>query len=279
MAQPVLGLELNEQFQIPFDQQLKRFRAAGFRAFFAYWKPDMDVGALRRAADAEGMIFQSMHAPQYRVCKLWHPDAETNSVIDELLACLRDCAAHGVPIMVVHAFCGFGRHEPTEIGLRHYDRIAEEAARLGVKIAIENAEGNEYLDALMNHFKNNPWVGFCWDSGHEMCYNRIDLLEKYGDQLLMTHLNDNMGATPADGTIIWKDDLHLLPFDGVGDWEKIAQRLNRCGYDDILMFELKIVSLPDRTENDKYAAMPLDNYLAEAFQRALRVAALKAKSV
>ena len=273
--QPILGLELNEQFRIPLTEQIRVFREVGFGAFFTYWKPGMDVGELRRTADEAGMVFQSIHAPQFRVAKLWYPDGETQELLDELLVCLQECAKYGVPIMVVHAFCGFGMHTPTKEGLKNYSIIADEAARLGVKIAIENAEGDEYLDALMEHFKNNPWVGFCWDSGHELCYNRADLLGRHGSQLIATHLNDNMGPTPEDGSITWKDDLHLLPFDGVGDWTDIAARLNRCGFDDILMFELKIVSLPDRTENDKYAAMPLREYLEEAYRRAKRVAEIK----
>ena len=49
----------------------------------------------------------------------------------------------------------------------------------------------------------------------------------------------------------------------------------KCGYNDILTFELTTGSKPGRHENDKYAKMGTDEYLAEAYARACRVAVLK----
>ena len=51
--------------------------------------------------------------------------------------------------------------------------------------------------------------------------------------------------------------------------------MNKCGYNDILTFELTTGSKPGRHENDKYAKMGTDEYLAEAYARACRVAVLK----
>ena len=126
----------------------------------------------------------------------------------------------------------------------------------------------------MEYFKDNKNVGFCWDSGHEMCYNRSqDLLALYGDRLIATHLNDNLGIKDFGGRIFWHDDLHLLPFDGIADWDNIAERLDRCGFDGIMTFELNLNSKPDRHENDEYRRMPIEEYVAEAYKRACRVAA------
>ena len=69
--------------------------------------------------------------------------------------------------------------------------------------------------------------------------------------------------------------MHLLPFDGIANWQNIADRLDRHGFDDIMMFELNIKSKPARHENDSYAAMDFEIYLAEAFKRACRVASLR----
>lgn len=72
----------------------------------------------------------------------------------------------------------------------------------------------------MNHFRGNPAVGFCWDSGHELCYNHgRDMLAQYGDRLLGTRLNDNLGVRDDGGQITFLDDLHLLPFEGIADWQ------------------------------------------------------------
>jgi sugar phosphate isomerase/epimerase len=142
-----------------------------------------------------------------------------------------------------------------------------------VKIAFENTEGIEYLFSLMTHFQSNNTVGFCWDSGHEMCYNySADLLGKFGDRLMMTHLNDNLGISRFDGEIYWTDDLHLLPFDGIADWDHNVQRLKMAQHLPILNFELSTCSKPNRHENDVYAQMTQLQYYTEAYKRACKIA-------
>jgi sugar phosphate isomerase/epimerase len=125
----------------------------------------------------------------------------------------------------------------------------------------------------MERYENNDTVGFCWDSGHEMCYNYSDdLLAKYGDRLIMTHLNDNLGISRYDGTIFWTDDLHLLPYDGIADWDNNIQRLKSSNPLSILNFELGISSKPDRHDNDTYSRMSTEEYYAAAYNRACRIA-------
>lgn len=53
----------------------------------------------------------------------------------------------------------------------------------------------------------------------------------YGDKLIGTHLNDNLGIKDFTGKITWLDDLHLLPFDGIADWDSIVQRLCRYQFE------------------------------------------------
>lgn len=125
----------------------------------------------------------------------------------------------------------------------------------------------------MEHYADNGSVGFCWDSGHEMCYNHShDLLELYGNRLLLTHLNDNLGISRYDGKTFWTDDLHLLPFDGIADWDYNTERLKSSRRLEILNFELNINSKPERHENDAYTAMPPELYFAEAYKRACKIA-------
>jgi hypothetical protein len=88
----------------------------------------------------------------------------------------------------------------------------------------------------------------------------------------MTHLNDNLGISDPGGEITWLDDLHLLPFDGIIDWEKNMQRLNKCRPLPYLNCELLLTSKPERHENDQYAAMALADYFALAYRRASQLA-------
>lgn len=257
------------------EEQVKLIKAAGFEGIFADWSATGSLDEVAKAVKEEGLIFQSIHAPFKRAADMWHENEEkAEAAVAELIACLDDCKRLCVPIMVAHAFIGFDEHNPTPLGIKRFERVVKAAEEKGIKIAFENTEGEEYLDALMEAFKNNKNVGFCLDTGHEMCYNRSrDMLLSYGDRLIATHLNDNLGISRSDGEIFWTDDLHLLPFDGIADWEDIAARLDEWGFKDIMTFELTVSSKPDRHENDKYAAMPTEQYLAEAYSRACRVAA------
>ena len=271
-----LCIALSDSFGLNSEDQIRLMKKIGFSGFFFGWSAGKDFSSLLKTAREENMFLQSVHAPFTKMADFWKPTARTQEAIDELLACVSDCAAFGAPIMVVHPFIGFTEHEPTDFGLKNYEIIVSAAKEAGVKIAFENTEGEEYLEALMKYFEKDENVGFCWDTGHEMCYNYSkDLLALYGGRLLCTHLNDNLGIRDDGGEITWIDDLHLLPFDGAADWQDIVSRLNRCGFDGPLTFELTTASKPGRHENDAYARMSPEEYLTNAYIRACRVAMLK----
>ena len=257
------------------EEQIAQLHEIGWEGFFTGWHDGAPIGAWRRLADEYGMLYQSVHAPFVHMAAMWHEGEAGEAAADELIRCLDDCAAAGVPLMIAHVFIGFVPEAPTALGLSRFARVVEAAEARGVRIAFENTEGEEQLAAVLRHFAGRPAVGFCWDSGHEMCYNRSrDLLALYGDRLLGTHLNDNLGIRDYGGAITFHDDLHLLPFDGTGDWPGIARRLARCRFAGPLTFELSCQSHPGRHENDAYARLSPAEYLTEAYKRACRVAAL-----
>ena len=265
-------------FGLDTIEQIRLFKKCGFDGFFTCWAKGRDFKAIRKLADELGMVYQSIHAPFGSMADIWEDGEKADIATNELIECVKSCAEINVPIMVAHVIIGFDKRTPNETGLKNLEKVVKCAKELEVKVAFENTEGEEYLDAVMNYFKNYKNVGFCWDTGHEMCYNRHrDMMESYGDRLIATHLNDNLGISAEDGTIIWTDDLHLLPFDGIADWESIAERLAKSGFDGFLTFELNVVSKPDRHENDVYASMPQEEYVKEVYKRACRIAELKEK--
>ncbi len=271
-----LCLSANLSCDLSVAEQIRLFHKTGFEGFFTEWKRGENIEEYAKLAKELGMVYQSIHAPFGKSAVMWHgTDEEAEEAINELIECVNVCAQNGVEIMIAHTFIGFDDNRlPNKKGLERYGRVVAQAEKLGVKIAFENTEGEEYLAALMECFKDNEYVGFCWDSGHEMCYNRsADLLALYGDRLIATHLNDNLGIKDFGGRIFWHDDLHLLPFDGIADWDNVAARLDRCGFNDIMTFELNLGSKPDRHENDIYRRMTIEEYVAEAYKRACRVAA------
>jgi len=225
------------------------------------------------------MLYQSIHAPFTGMAQMWFPTENTPNIVNELLACVRACEKHHVPLMVAHAYIGFQKDvSPTQAGLDNFGKVVEEARKLGVKIAFENTEGEVFLGALMEHFSAET-VGFCWDTGHQMCYNpHTDMMARYGSRLLGTHINDNLGVKDFSGEITWIDDLHLLPFDGIADWPENARKIRESGFTGPLTFELNLSSKPGRRENDLYQRMSFEEYLSLAYMRACRVAALYQKS-
>lgn len=276
MYETKLCMSVSESYGMPIKEQIVMLKEIGFDGFFNEWHEGEDIAGYKKVADECGMIYQSIHAPYYHMADFWKPYEEAKDAIDELIACLHVCKENDIPLMVCHAYIGFDDSEPTEYGVPNFKKVVDVAKELGVRIALENTEGEQQLAKLLDAFREEEYVGFCWDTGHEMCYNRgQDMMEKYGDRLFGTHLNDNLGIRDYEGTITWLDDLHLLPFDGIADWEGIVGRLNKYGYQDILTFELNIASKPDRHENDAYGRMELREYFTECYKRACRVAALK----
>lgn len=262
-------------FGVSGTEQLEIFARTGFDAYFMGWGSRNNPEEVVRRGRELGLELQSIHAPWGKAADMWgDDDVAGRAGINELLDCLNGCEKYGAPIMVVHAFIGFEDHSPTAVGIERFGVIVREAERRGIRIAFENTEGEEYLAALMDAFRLEKNVGFCWDSGHEMCYNHSkDMLALYGDRLIATHLNDNLGIRDFGGKITYIDDLHLLPFDGIADWDGVAARLDRCGFEGPLTFELNTMSKPGRRDNDIYKKLSPEEYIAECYKRACRVAA------
>lgn len=265
-----LVLAVGNGYPTSVEDEIAMIAKAGWDGIFTGWSDSAPIGEWARIAAAHGLYYQSLHAPFTRANLMWEPGMAGEEVTDELCRCLDACAQNGIPIAVAHAFIGFDTHDPNEWGIRRFSRAAAYAKDVGVMLALENTEGEEYLALLMASLSDNPAVGFCIDTGHEMCYNRSrDLITKYGDRLIATHLNDNMGITD-DADITWLDDSHLLPFDGIGDWPGIAARLDAVGFDGPLTFELTSKNKPQRTTHDRYAAWSHEDFIAAAFERACR---------
>lgn len=270
-----IGISIDNDYAIPTADVVKMVKRIGFDAISPVWKRDGDLAGIVNAAKECGLAIQSLHAPFGKAADMWSEDeALWAPAKAELLSALDACGQFDIPVLVVHTWKGFDyRFDEKALNFRNFDKIVENAAQKGVKIAFENTEGEEYLFALIAHYKHTDTVGFCWDSGHEMCYNHSqDLLAEFGDRLIMTHINDNLGISRFDGATYWTDDLHLLPFDGVADWDYNVDRLKKSRHMDILNFELNIKSKPNRHENDIYGQMPLELYFTEAYKRACKIA-------
>ncbi len=260
-----LGINLMGGSGLPTDAHVALLKQIGWDGFFTGWDREK-LPEFRAAAEKYGMIWQSIHAPFTQVRYMWNEGELGEQVTAELIECVRDCAAYGVPVMVIHPFIGFEDHDPTEVGLRNFGRIITEADTLGVRLGFENVEGEEYLAAIFEKYAGHPSLGFCLDTGHELCYNRgKDMLADYGHALCHTHFNDNVGVTGDD--IFWTDDLHLVMGDGIANWTDILHRIRSTDYDGPLMCELTFGNKPGKNTHDDYAAMGHERFYVFALER------------
>ena len=186
------------------EEEIRLIKRVGFDGVFLDGNEKADTVAEAKLARSEGLLVQSVHAPFGHVHHMWEgTNEEAEAEIAAQIRCLEKCARAEVPLVVMHAYIGFERHDPTEIGAVRYDRLYREAERLGIQIAMENTEGEEYLEYLFRAFPDRRSVGFCIDTGHEMCYNESrDLIGKYGYRLFSTHLNDNFPVLLTKSSLI-----------------------------------------------------------------------------
>ena len=264
-----LILSLGMGFKETPCEQMKLVKSVGWDGIFTGWSKEEDLEEYAKCADANKLIYQSVHAPFGNVDKLWESEIDGDKYADEQIECIRRSHDVGVDLVVAHAIIGMEKCTPTTLGLRRFEKIFNVAENLGVTVALENTEGEIYVETLMKEFGSSDRVRFCIDTGHEMCYNSSrDIIGKYADKLICTHLNDNMGQT---GDIItWYDDSHLLPFDGVGNWDGIADRLRKAGYKNHLTFELTRNNKPERNTHDRYAHLDFEGFAALSLERAKR---------
>lgn len=275
-----IGISLGNSYSAKTPDMVRLVSELGFSAVtpsMPLEKNDFDIEGIAEAAKESGLSLAGLHAPFLHAAALWHDAADAGERgKNEIIEGIGICKKYEIKTLVVHAYIGFSPSEgPTELGFSRMDEVVKDAERSGVLLALENTEGENYLDALLSRYKGCASVGFCYDSGHEQCYNGGGgLLEKYGERLLFTHLNDNLGVSASDGRISPMDDLHLLPFDGIIDWEKTAEKLVRSRATDVLNFELNIRSKPGRHENDVYEKMSYKEYFSEVIKRAQKISAL-----
>lgn len=273
--QPGIGFSLQTKYDLPLEQMIALLRQAGFCAVSPAWSPELDLEVLSACVHANGMTIQSLHAPYRGIPQLWEPDhPQSAEARNSMLRCINLCAQYEIPVLVIHSWQGLQYTFPeTPLDFRVFDQIVQHAQQKGVSIAFENLEGEEYLQALLTRYRNCPHVGFCWDSGHDHAYpHKLDFLKKFGDRLIMTHLNDNRGCRTPDGTARAVDDLHLLPYDGNSDWEENLRRLQTASCQTILNFEIKIRSKSEDPEDLPYTRLTLEEFVHRCARHARKLA-------
>lgn len=158
-----IGISLYNCYTKPTLEVIDIIKKTGFEAISPEWEPNVNLKEIVDYARSVGLEVQSLHAPYTSSHHMWESDpALSQPALQLLLDSLKSAAENNIPILVVHTWIGFVyTMKPNADGFANYDRLVEEAAKVGVKIAFENTEGDEFLHALMEHYKGNDTVGFC----------------------------------------------------------------------------------------------------------------------
>ena len=143
--------------------------------------------------------------------------------------------------------------QPSMIGIKRLQTIADYAEKLNIKIAFENTKIWGYLEYVFRHIKNQN-VGICFDVGHCHCHfdDRFSW-DLFKDKIFAVHLHDNDKS----------DDMHLLPFDGTIDWNNFIDKLKQANYNGP-------ITLESCYKND-YLKESVTEFYEESFKRAKQI--------
>lgn len=226
-----LGINIDAYGKSGLEDTLKLIADLGFGAVFNDASFEKSPHQIAEICNRLGLEYQFIHAPFRGTNNIWLDNADGDEMTAKIISSIDDANATNVPIAVVHISETYTPPPISEIGAGRFKKIVEHAYAKNVKIAFENLRVPEYLKWAMDTFSDAPNVGFCWDTGHENCFTEgIDYMPIYGDKLLCTHIHDNKCEKSGD--------LHLIPFDGKIDFEKVAKHLKNCSNDVPLMLEV-----------------------------------------
>ena len=254
----IIGCGLPEQEQLPLIRQ------AGFDGFFA---ADTNADSLKLCAGMArqlGLVFETVHAPFKETNHIWEPKEAGEEYLSSLKELVDVCSQIQVGKCIVHVTMGNIVPEVSQVGLDRFGQLCDYAKAREVCICFENLEPHPHLEAVMAYM-DDSYHGFCWDIGHNICYTpQTDWMKKYGRRLKCLHVHDNKGVTQP-GNIDYRDDLHLLPFDGSLDWDWFARTLREYHYEGPITLDVS------NQGKEEYQKMPLEQYLTAAYDRGCRI--------
>lgn len=266
-----IGVNVMQDFNNTVEQAMNVIKAVGFDAFFSGAEDEV-VDRCARLSEKLGICYDTIHAPFHKVNELWKDSLEGESYTNTLIKLVEKASNVGVPTIIMHTTIGKTLYPTSKTGVDRLRRVVDTANKKNVKLAFENLEFAEPLGLILDVFRNEPSVGFCYDLGHEHCYTPgIKYLKMYGDRLCALHIHDNLGI--ADSMDVdYRDDLHRIPFDANVDYERFASELVSTKYGGTLMLEIG-----NRKDYDFYNGVSLEAFYTKAYQAASKIRAMVEK--
>lgn len=258
-----IGINLNCYPGVPLEEQIKLMKENGFEAcFLGSESPIYDD--IVKTLQANGITVENLHAP-FTKCKdepvcgindMWYEGEAGDKMLARLTACVEKAARYNIPVIVVHLSSGLTPPMVNNIGNERFGKLMDFAKEHNVTIAYEN---QRMLGNIAHAFEYYTDAGFCWDIGHESCFTPgREYMPLFGKKLVALHVQDNMGAE--------KGDLHLIPYDGVVDFEKAARYIAATDFEGVVMLEVL------KRQSNYYDDVTPEDYYKKAAEAARRLA-------
>ena len=188
---------------------------------------------------AHGMEISQAHAP-WRTPRDGDPE-ERKRWLEAMKKAIRGTKAMDCHRFVVHPLFPYmdTAEHPEEVWAMNEEFIgalADYAKEYGVTVCLENmpfpvfpiATVEHCMDMLDRLGRDN--LKICIDTGHASIFKGSDVasaVRLVADRLEAVHIHDNMG----------KEDEHLIPGDGIINWDDFAAALKEIGFDKVISLE------------------------------------------
>ena len=252
-----LGISYGAVKGMDADTYLKTIAELGFQTSFFGGVIELEKQAhITNLMAKHGIECETIHSPFGHINDIWLDTEGGEQMLKELMQSVDHCAYCNIPIDVIHMSSGNTPPPITDIGRARYEKLVDYAIQKNVKIAFENLRKTANLAWAMETF-DTDMVGFCWDCGHEACYqNGREFMPFYGERLICTHIHDNCGEKDADQ--------HWIPFDGVVNFDRFAEHIQKSGYQGPLTLELY--------KNEPYKHLTDEEYLCKCAEAIKKIA-------
>lgn len=263
-----VGINTNNECGKDAREILTNIKDAGFKNVMVAFKVGKAEEILKIATEL-GLNVPFVHLSASN--NLWAKGKENEWFMATLKEQIELTAKYKIPAAVLHATHGRAEQlalPPSEFGLNCFSELVQFAKNLNVRLALENLDkpSIKHFKYVMENIKDKN-LGFCYDAGHHQLYlPNVDLLKKYGDRIIAIHMHDNL--MDWEEGYDWTRDLHMLPFDGKIDYNKVIKKLAATNYKNVIMLEVHKNSGSDQI----YDEMSNLEFLKEAKKRGEKLA-------
>jgi len=209
----------------------------------------------RKIIESAGVIVHQAHGP-WRYPPKDFIEEDRAERFESMCKAIRGCAYLGTDKLVIHPIMPFGANSSEnaelmkEINFDYMSRLCEVAKEYGVIICYENMPFPLLPITTSKHIAdfakkiNSDNFKVCLDTGHCLVCGEspADAVRYIGKDLLSAlHVHDNNG----------KADKHLIPGEGIADWNAFADALYEVGYDGVFSLETEIAAGHAPEEQDR----------------------------